>query len=88
MLTIQNFPKALQQRLRTRAERNGRSEAEEAREILREAVKDEMPTRQQKSGPGSAKEIYDGIRKIVEPHGGFELDLPPRDPVRALPEFE
>ena len=88
MLTIQNFPESLQQRLRTRAERHGRSEAEEAQAILREAVKNEVPTPPPSSGPGSAKELYEGIRAIVEPHGGFELDLPPRDSARPLPEFE
>ena len=72
-LTITNFSKDLQQRLSRRAARKGHSAQDEAREILREAVKDE-------SNRKSPKNIAAAIRALVEPRGGYELDIPPRHP--------
>ena len=81
-LTIHNFAQDLQKRLRARAAKHGRSIEAEAREILRQAVKGEVP---EAEGPGTCKEIYEGIRAIVEPHGGYELDIPPRRPRHEPP---
>ena len=72
-LTIPNVSKDLQARLTRRAARKGRSAQAEAREILREAVKDE-PKRK------PPKNIAAAIRALVEPDGGYELDIPPRHP--------
>ena len=76
-LTIHKFSKDLQQRLARRAARKGRSAEAEAREILREAVQGES---QVPNKPMSGKELYAKIRALVEPDGGYELDIPPRHP--------
>jgi plasmid stability protein len=74
-ITIRNLVKA---KLRLRAARHGRSMEEEAREILRAAVTGD---------PRSGRNLYERIRQIVEPYGGIELDIPPREPAREPPLF-
>ena len=75
-LTIHKFSKDLQQRLSRRAARKGRSAEAEAREILREAVKDEPKRDLQQKSP---KEVIAEIRARVERYGGFDFELPKRD---------
>jgi len=77
-LTIRNFDDALYDQLRLRAARHGRSIEEETCSILRCALMDE---------PVSGKFLVDSIRKGVEPHGGVDLDLPAREPMRDPPDF-
>jgi hypothetical protein len=31
--------------------------------------------------------LYDAIRRYFEPFGGFDLDIPPREPMREPPDF-
>ena len=88
-LTITNFSKDLQQRLSRRAARKGRSAEAEAREILREAVKDEPKAVKPKAANGKLKRvpdnlnIYESIRAILGPDGGYDTsDMPPRHPER------
>ena len=92
-LTITKFSKDLQARLNRRAARTGRSAEAEAREILREAVKYEPKAVRPKAVKGKLKaangklkrvpdNLYDSIRAIVEPHGGYVLDIPSRHPER------
>ena len=76
-LTIHNFSKDLQARLNRRAARTGRSAEAEAREILREAVRDE--TQDQKK-PMSGKELYTRIRARFADIGYIDWPLPPRHP--------
>ncbi|MBX9698891.1 MAG: plasmid stabilization protein [Acetobacteraceae bacterium] len=77
-LTIPDLDEALQASLRERAARHGRSVEEEARGILRDALApDAVPE----------ENLYVAIRRIVEPFGGFELDLPPREFGRDPPDF-
>ena len=71
-LTIHKFSKDLQQRLARRAARHGRSAETEAREILREAVKDE-PKRE------PPQNLYAAFRAIVDRHGGIDAEPPKRD---------
>ena len=54
--------------------------AEEARSILRAALADRV---EEVSGAS----LYDAIRARVEPLGGIELALPPREPQRDPPDF-
>jgi plasmid stability protein len=78
-LTIPLLDEPLETALRARAARHGRSPEEEARAILQGALGAE---------PVPVEESFGyAIRKLVEPHGGFELDLPPREPMRAPPDF-
>ena len=77
-MTIRNLDDELKARLRIRAAQHGKSMEEEARTILRDALKSE---------PMSGKELVQRIREMVEPYGGIELELPPREPMREPPDF-
>ena len=77
-MTIRNLDDELTARLRIRAAQHGKSMEEEARSILRDALKSE---------PLSGKELVQRIREMVEPYGGIELELPPREPMREPPDF-
>jgi|SRR6185369_15008849 plasmid stability protein len=82
-ITIRNLDDDLKKRLRVRAAEHGRSMEAEAREILRET----LGARPISGGPGSGLDLWNEIRAIVEPLGGIELDIPPRDFGRELPGF-
>ena len=77
-ITIRNLDDDLKKRLRLRAAEHGRSMEEEARQIL----KDEL---NQKHKTGA--DILRQIRAIVEPIGGIEIELPPREPIPDPPDF-
>ncbi len=68
----------LRERLGERAAANGRSLEEEARSILVEAVR---PNR-------DPEHPVNVIRSLIEPFGGVDLELPPREPVREPPTFD
>jgi plasmid stability protein len=72
-ITIRNLEDDLKRRLRIRAAEHGRSMEEEARAILRLVVTETAPPRN----------LAAAIRSRVAPLGGVELDLPPRDKMRA-----
>ena len=65
-------------RLRARAAHNRRSMEEEAREILRAGLRTKTVLR---------RNLASSIRSYIEPLGGVELTLPPREPIRRPPEF-
>lgn len=79
-MTIRNLDDDLKARLRMRAARHGRSMEEEARSILRAALA-------QRVEDDSGAPLYAAIRARVEPFGGIDLDLPPREPQRDPPDF-
>lgn len=79
-LTVRNLDPMLKTALRVRAAQHGRSMEEETRIILREALADPAPF-------PSDMSLGDAIRAIVDPIGGFDLELPPRQEVRAPPDF-
>ncbi len=79
-LTIRNIDAAVKERLRVRAAERGHSMEAEARRILQDALKP--------SAQPPELNLYDRIRARVEPLGGVELELPPRQPVREPPTFE
>ena len=54
---------------------------DEARDILRQA----LGTQDVEPEPAN---LYAAIRKIVEPLGGIELEIAPREPMREPPRFE
>jgi plasmid stability protein len=76
-ILIRNLDEELMKRLRLRAAQHGRSMSEEAREILRQ----ELPE------PKTTRNLYEEIRAIVEPLGGIEIELPPREFDRDPPDF-
>jgi plasmid stability protein len=81
-LTIRNLDEGTKQTLRLRAARRGVSLEEEVRGILRSVTAEAEP-------PRIFDNLYDAIRDLVEPYGGFELEIPERSyPVREPPKFE
>lgn len=77
-LTIRNLDDAIKHSLRVRAAEHGRSMEEEAREILRHAVGLES----------SSGNLGLAIHRRFAVHGGMDLDLPERAPVREAPVFD
>lgn len=51
---------------------------EEAREILKTA---------QSREPAAEPNLAETIRRYIDPVGGVELAIPPREPVRRAPKF-
>ena len=77
-LTIRRLDERTKMRLRVRAAHHGRSMEEEAREILRSALRESS---------SSTRNLAETIRRRVAPFGGVELELPSRDAVRNPPKF-
>jgi plasmid stability protein len=77
-VTIRKLDDALKLRLRVRAARHGRSMEEEAREILKDVLIEER---------SHSLNFAQAIRRHVEPLGGVELVLAPRQPVRRPPKL-
>jgi len=85
-LTIRNLDDEIKQGLRYRAAANGVSMEQEVRTILRDAIQSPK-----KAGPheDSGATWYRSLRQLVEPYGGFELDIPPRGKdMREPPSFD
>jgi plasmid stability protein len=78
-ILIRKVDEALKARLRIRAARHGRSMEQEAREILRAGLAS-------KSVPD--EDLGTAIRKRVEPIGGIDIELPPREAPREPPTFK
>lgn len=77
-LTIRQLDERTKARLRVRAAHHGRSMEEEAREILRSALRDSSAVK---------GNLAEAIRRRFAPFGGLELELPRRDAVREMPNF-
>jgi plasmid stability protein len=77
-LTIRQLDEKTKTRLRVRAAHHGRSMEEEAREILRSALR---------TSPSVNQNLAEAIRRRFAPFGGVDLELPPRDAVRQPPDF-
>jgi plasmid stability protein len=77
-LTIRQLDEKTKARLRVRAAHHGRSMEEEAREILRSALR---------ASPAENENLVDAIRRRFAKYGGVELEIPPRDAVREPPDF-
>ena len=78
-ITIRNLGDKLKARLRVRAAQHGRSMEEEARDILQSALAAE-PTRN--------RSLVAAIRARIEPLGGVELKIEPREPMREPVKLE
>ena len=75
-ITIRRLDDNVKAKLKTRAARNGRSMEEEAREILRSELRTKRAPR---------LNLAESIRRYVEPFGGVDLALPPREAIRRTP---
>lgn len=78
-ITIRNLDGGLKRRLRVRAAEHGGSMEEEARSILRQALRTE-----QKPAMGFATAFNALFRK----HGGVDLEVAPREPMRDPNGFQ
>ena len=76
-ITIRKLDERTKARLRVRAARHGRSMEEEARTLLRSALRDDTPP---------ARNLADAIRARFRRLGGVELGLPDREPIREPPK--
>ena len=75
-LTIRNLDEDIKQRLRAKAATRGHSMEEEARTALRAYVAEEVKGN-----------VYDVLRKTLEPVIGHELERLPRGKMRKLPDI-
>ena len=75
-LTIRDLDDKIKTRLRVRAAQNGRSMEEEARTLLRAALRDDL---------AAGGNLADAIRARFRRLGGVELALPAREPMREPP---
>jgi plasmid stability protein len=73
-MTIRDIDEQLKARLRMQAARHGRSMEEEARDILRSALS---------AKSSRAVALVDSIRARIEPLEGVELEMAPREAMRA-----
>ena len=78
-MTIRNLDDQFKQRLRVRAATHGRSMEDEARDILRTALA---------ADSDDARSLVDSIRARIEPLGGVDLQIPPREAIRPVPGLE
>jgi antitoxin FitA len=77
-MTIRNLDEKLKARLRVQAAKHGRSMEDEARDILRSAL----------STLSSRGSLVKSIRHRIEPLGGVELQIEPREPLREPVKLE
>lgn len=78
-ITIRKLPEKTKKRLRVRAAQNGRSMEEEARQILSAGLAEKSQT---------PMNMFDAIRRHIEPLGGVDLKIPRRGRTIRTPHFE
>jgi plasmid stability protein len=78
-ITIRKIEESLKRKLRVRAARHGRSMEEEARQILRSALAEKA---------GGPTNVFDAIRRRIDPLGGVDLKPMPREPIREPRHFD
>jgi plasmid stability protein len=74
-ITIRNLEETTKRKLKVRAALNGRSMEQEAREILKSAL------RESSSRPQTGADLAEAIRRRFAPLGGVELEPYPDEPV-------
>ena len=93
-ITVRNLDEGLKQRLRIRAAQNGKSMEQEVRDILKDALGEEVSTGKNilraslDDEPLPGKDLASTIRARFAPFGGVELELPPRGAMREPPKFD
>ncbi len=83
---VLNGHAAISPKMAIRLEKAGWSDAEFW--LRRQVSYDLAQARQGGEVPATGRDIYRAIRAHVEPLGGIELELPPREPIREPPRFE
>jgi plasmid stability protein len=78
-ITIRRLDDKVKAKLQVRAASHGRSMEEEAREILRAGLRANRTPRQN---------LAESIRRYIEPLGGVDLKLQPRQAMRHPPELD
>lgn len=78
-LTVRGIPEDEKDALRVRAAKNGHSMEAELRQLIHQAVKQDL---------AGGESLYHAIRRCVDPVGGVELPEMPDEPVSAPPKFE
>ena len=78
-ITIRNLDDQTKARLRVRAAHHGRSMEDEVRNILRSVLSQQADTR---------RNLADDIHRRFKAHGGVDLKLPSREPMREPPQPE
>ncbi len=78
-ITIRNLDDDLKSRLRVQAAVHGHSMEEEARDILRCALNTE---------PRPPENLAEAIHSRFAALGGWDIDHPPREPMREPPTFD
>lgn len=78
-MILRNLDDRLKQRLHVRAAAHGRSIEEEAHDILRAALAQEGE---------DGRSLVEAIRARIEPLGGIDLPLAPREEIRDAPRLE
>ena len=81
-LTIRNIDDQVKAKLRVNAAEHGVSMEEEVRQTLTRAV---MPSANDADSRGLATRIRDRMKSMGIK--GFELQIPPREPIREPPDF-
>ena len=76
-ITIRNLDEQTKARLRVRAAHRQRSMEDEARNILRAALAEEVT---------APRNLAETIRRRFKPLGGIDLRLPVREPMREPPK--
>jgi plasmid stability protein len=77
-LIIRRLDEGVKARLRVQAAQHGRSMEEEARNLLTAALVEQTKT---------PSNLFESIRRRIEPLGGVELKSLPRKPMRRPPKF-
>jgi plasmid stability protein len=86
-MTIRNVDEETRQALRFRAAKHGVSVEQEVRNILKDVTRSPEETVAPMGRLG--QNWYRSIRELVEPYGGFELEVPPRNKtMRDPPTFD
>jgi plasmid stability protein len=78
-MTIRNLDEKLKARLRMQAAKHGRSMEDEARDILRSALS---------TASARTATLAKSIRRRIEPLGGVDLEIAPREPMRESLSLE
>lgn len=76
-ITIRNLEESTKRKLKVRAAMHGHSMEQEAREILKSALREKLQQQ-----PKTGADLVEAIRRRFAPLGGVELELPPREPMR------
>ena len=78
-ITVRNLEEGLKRRLRIRAAENGHSMEQEARDILRSVLDEDV---------APARNLGTALHELFKPIGGVELELPAREPMREPVRFD